>query len=41
MTKRLNFLALKNGGVEGLIAVETWIEKSFDCSNSSGCACPR
>ena len=30
MTKRLNFLALKNGGVEGLIAVETWIEKSFD-----------
>jgi AhpD family alkylhydroperoxidase len=30
MTKRLNFLALKNGGIEGLVAVETWIEKSFD-----------
>jgi AhpD family alkylhydroperoxidase len=30
MPKRLNFLALKNGGVEGLVAVETWIEKSFD-----------
>ena len=30
MTKRLNLLALKNGGIEGLVAVETWIEKSFD-----------
>jgi AhpD family alkylhydroperoxidase len=30
MTKRLNFLASKNGGIEGLVAVETWIEKSFD-----------
>ena len=30
MSKRLNFLARKNGGIEGLAAVETWIAKSFD-----------
>ena len=27
MTKRL---ARKNGGIEGLVAVEAWIAKSFD-----------
>ena len=30
MTKRLNFLARKNGGIEGLVAVETWLANSFD-----------
>ena len=30
MTKRLNFMARKNGGIDGLIAVEQWIAKSFD-----------
>ena len=30
MTKRVNFLAHKNGGIQGLVAVETWIAKSFD-----------
>ena len=30
MAKRVNLLAQKNGGIEGLVAVETWIEKSFD-----------
>lgn len=30
MTKRLNFLAQKNGGIEGLVAAETWVAKSFD-----------
>jgi AhpD family alkylhydroperoxidase len=30
MTKRLNILTLKNGGIEGLVAVESWIAKSFD-----------
>ena len=30
MTKRLNYLARKNGGIEGLVAVETWIAKNFD-----------
>jgi AhpD family alkylhydroperoxidase len=30
MTKRLNILAQKNAGIEGLVAVETWIAKSFD-----------
>ena len=30
MTKRLNILARKNGGIEGLVAVEAWIAKSFD-----------
>jgi len=29
-TKRLNILARKNGGIEGLVAVEAWIAKSFD-----------
>jgi AhpD family alkylhydroperoxidase len=30
MTRRLNFLARKNGGIEGLVAVENWIANSFD-----------
>ncbi len=30
MTKRLNILARKNGGIDGLVAVENWITKSFD-----------
>ncbi|WP_095080287.1 carboxymuconolactone decarboxylase family protein [Mesorhizobium sophorae] len=30
MTKRLNFLARKNGGIEGLVAVESWLANSFD-----------
>jgi AhpD family alkylhydroperoxidase len=30
MTKRLNILAQRNAGIEGLVAVETWIAKSFD-----------
>jgi AhpD family alkylhydroperoxidase len=30
MTKRLNFLARKNDGIKGLVAVETWIANSFD-----------
>src|SRR5262245_53310319 len=30
MTTRLNFLARKNGGIEGLVAVEKWIANSFD-----------
>jgi AhpD family alkylhydroperoxidase len=30
MTKRLNILTQKNGGIEGLVAVESWIAKSFD-----------
>jgi AhpD family alkylhydroperoxidase len=30
VTNRVNFLARKNGGIEGLVAVETWIAKSFD-----------
>jgi AhpD family alkylhydroperoxidase len=30
MTKRLNFLTRKNGGIDGLVAVETWIANSFD-----------
>ena len=30
MTKRLNILVQKNAGIEGLVAVETWIAKSFD-----------
>jgi AhpD family alkylhydroperoxidase len=30
MTKRLNILAKKNEGIEGLVAVEAWIAKSFD-----------
>jgi AhpD family alkylhydroperoxidase len=30
VTRRLNYLAHRNGGVDGLIAVETWIAKNFD-----------
>jgi len=30
MLKRLNFMARKNGGIDALVAVETWIAKSFD-----------
>ncbi|TCU30764.1 AhpD family alkylhydroperoxidase [Rhizobium azibense] len=30
MTKRLNILARKNDGIDGLVAVEAWIAKSFD-----------
>lgn len=30
MTNRVNFLARNNGGIDGLVAVETWIAKSFD-----------
>jgi len=30
MTRRLNILARKNDGIDGLVAVETWIAKSFD-----------
>ena len=30
MTRRLNFLARKNGGIDGLVAVENWIANSFD-----------
>ncbi len=30
MTKRLNILAKKNEGIDGLVAVEAWIAKSFD-----------
>jgi len=30
VTKRLNFLTRKNEGIEGLVAVETWIAASFD-----------
>lgn len=30
MNKRLNILARKNGGIEGLAAVEAWISRSFD-----------
>ena len=30
MTKRLNFLARKNGGIEGLVAIESWLVSSFD-----------
>jgi len=30
MTRRVNIFARKNGGIEGLAAVETWIAKSFD-----------
>lgn len=30
MTKRLNILARKNGGIDGLVAVEAWIARSFD-----------
>src|SRR3954466_9506547 len=30
MTKRLNFLAQKNAGIESLVGVEAWLPKSFD-----------
>lgn len=30
MIKRLNFMAHKNSGIDGLVAVEGWIAKSFD-----------
>jgi AhpD family alkylhydroperoxidase len=30
MAKRLNFLTRKNGGIEGLVAVETWLANCFD-----------
>jgi AhpD family alkylhydroperoxidase len=30
MTQRLNILTQKNGGIEGLVAVETWLAKTFD-----------
>ncbi|BCG94158.1 carboxymuconolactone decarboxylase family protein [Mesorhizobium sp. 131-2-1] len=30
MTKRLNFLARKNGGIEGLVTIESWLASSFD-----------
>lgn len=30
MIKRLNFLARKNGGIEGLVAIEGWLATSFD-----------
>lgn len=30
MTRRLNLLARKNDGIDGLVAVEAWIARSFD-----------
>ena len=30
MTRRVNILARKNDGIEGFVAVEIWIAKSFD-----------
>lgn len=30
MTQRLNFMTKKNPGIDALVAVETWIAKSFD-----------
>lgn len=30
MTKRLNFLARKNGGVEALVGLETWLSDNLD-----------
>jgi AhpD family alkylhydroperoxidase len=30
MTQRLNFMTKKNDGIAALVAVETWIAKSFD-----------
>ncbi|HSS14576.1 MAG TPA: carboxymuconolactone decarboxylase family protein [Rhizomicrobium sp.] len=30
MTQRMNFMTKKNGGIEALAAVESWIAKSFD-----------
>jgi AhpD family alkylhydroperoxidase len=30
MSQRLNFMVKKNAGIEALVAVESWIAKSFD-----------
>src|SRR5882757_7735067 len=30
MTQRLNFMTKKNAGIDGLVAIESWIAKSFD-----------
>ena len=30
MTQRLSFMTKKNGGIDALVAVESWIAKSFD-----------
>ena len=30
MTQRLSFMTKKNAGIDGLMAVEGWIAKSFD-----------
>ena len=30
MTQRLNFMTKKSAGIDALVAVETWIAKSFD-----------
>ena len=30
MTQRLNFMTKKNAGIDALVAVESWIAKSFD-----------
>lgn len=30
MLKRLNFLPQKNAGIEGLLAIETWLAKTLD-----------
>jgi len=30
MTQRLNFMTRKNAGIDALVAVESWIAKSFD-----------
>jgi len=30
MTKRLNILTQRNAGIEGLVAVESWVANSFD-----------
>jgi AhpD family alkylhydroperoxidase len=30
VTNRVNFLARQNGGIESLVAADTWIAKSFD-----------
>ncbi|MBY3023726.1 carboxymuconolactone decarboxylase family protein [Rhizobium leguminosarum] len=30
MIKRLNFMAHRSSGIDGLVAVESWIAKSFD-----------
>jgi AhpD family alkylhydroperoxidase len=30
MTQRMNFMTKKNGGLDALVAVESWIAKSFD-----------